>query len=243
MSPPEREHAGRDSPDGPGSAGPSSPRCRLTGHYEDDGRIPGAPGRAPPHAAGRGRVRRPPARGAQPRGGRARRADPATTAAGRRRDDGGGPHPRRGVGPHRGHRELARGRPVRRAGRAGRRTGTSAADVHPSRHRPGQGDGDRRLADRARAAGAAHRRAAADPAPRHRGSPRVVRLPGAPPADELVPRGAGADPRPDLRKPVPDREVRWRRLHRRGREHRHRPGRGSRGRDRERPPLRGGGPA
>ena len=78
----------------------------------------------------------------------------------------------------------------------------------------GPGRADRRPAHRARAAGAADRRPAADPAARHRRAPRVVRLPRAPPADELVPRRAGADPGPGVRQPLPHREGRWRRLHR-----------------------------
>ena len=92
-------------------------------------------------------------------------------------------------------------------------------------------------AHRPRAAGPAHRRAPADPAARHRRPPGVVRLPGAPSADEL-PRGAGPDPRQGLRQPLPDREGRWRGLHRGGRGDRDRSrGRGRR-RYRERPSLR-----
>ena len=85
-----------------------------------------------------------------------------------------------------------------------------------------------------------HRPARAAAAARHHRAPRVLRLPGRPPADDVVPRRAGPAPRAGLRQPLPHREGRRRGLHR--------PGRGDRGRaggrrgcgHRERPPPRGG---
>ena len=121
--------------------------------------------------------------------------------------------------------------------------GRAAAAVHHPRHDSRPGAGDRRPAGRARAARADHRPARAAAAARHRRAPRVVRLPAEPPADAVVPRGAGADPGQGVRQPLPDREGRRGRLHRPGRADRHRArGRRRRG-HRERPAPRGGGAA
>ena len=70
--------------------------------------------------------------------------------------------------------------------------------------------------------------------------PESYGFPAAPPADALLPRCAGPDPRPGLRQPLPDREDRERRLHPGGRGDRRRPRRGGGCGHRERPPLRGG---
>ena len=82
------------------------------------------------------------------------------------------------------------------------------AHLHPPRHDTRPGRGDRRPADRSRDPGPADRPTRAAAAARHRRAPGVVRLPAAPPADALVPRGAGPDPRPGLRQPLPDGEDR-----------------------------------
>ena len=80
---------------------------------------------------------------------------------------------------------------------------------------------------------------AAAAAPRHRRASGLLRLPAAPPADELVPGRPRADPRPGLRQPLPDREGRRHRLHRGGRGDRGRARRCGRRRHRERATLRG----
>ena len=139
------------------------------------------------------------------------------------------------------HRQPAGRRPVRRARRARHRAGAAAADLRPPRHgRRARSPRSATLPDRSRAARPDHRPARAAAAARHRRAPGVVRLPAAPPADELVPRRAGADPGPGLRQPLPDREGGRRRLHRAGRGDRGRARRRGRRRDRERPALRGG---
>ena len=97
-------------------------------------------------------------------------------------------------------------RPVRRAGRPRHRARRAAADLRPPRHGRRGGRRDRRPAHRARAARPAHRPARAAPAARPRRHPASYGFPRAPPADALLPRRPGADPRPGLRQPLPDRE-------------------------------------
>ena len=94
---------------------------------------------------------------------------------------------------------------------------------------PAGGQGGARAADQ-RAAPAAH--------PRPRPAPLLGRVPAAPPADEELPRGAGAGARRGLRQPLHDREA-ARPVHGRGRGSAQRAGRSGRHRHRQRAPLRG----
>ena len=101
----------------------------------------------------------------------------------------------------------SRRRPVRRARCPRRRPGTTgSARSSTTASSDGQVAEIGDLPTRARPARPDHRPTRAAAAARHRRAPGVVRLPAPPPADELVPRRAGADPRPGLRQPLPDRE-------------------------------------
>ena len=181
------------------------------------------------------------ARGPDPRRRRARRAGATAAAARRRRVDGGGPLARRVLAQDRRDRPRAGRGPVRRPRRARLRAASKRLRtfVHHGMT-PDAGRRDRRPADRPRTSRADHRPTRAAAAARHRRAPAVLRLPAGPSADELVPRGAGPDPGPGVRQPLPDREARRRGLHAGGRGHRGRAGGRSRCGGRERPPLRGG---
>ena len=173
-------------------------------------------------------------------GGRDRPRGTAAAAAGRRGHDGGGPQPRRRPATHRGDRRRARRRQVRRARRALAGPGPSAAHLRPPRHARGAGRGDRSPAAGARRAGAADRPPRAAAPARHQRAPGGVRLPRPAPAHVVLPRRAGAYPGQGVRQPLPHREGRRGRLHRRGRGDRGRPRRRGGRRDRERPAVRRG---
>ena len=107
-------------------------------------------------------------------------------------------------------------------------------------HRPDRGGAgpDRRPAARSRDPRPADPPPRADPARRPHPAPRLGRLPAEPPADEVLPRGAGPDPRHRLRQPLPDREGRRGVLHPAGPAARRGARQRGRVRDRQRPRLR-----